>query len=326
MDALLAAGEHDEVGRRALQIIAQTNLVFPREAIALKNGLKDENNQRLFAESLRALLYGDAEAGSRFAAFCDRLAEMGAAKWPLATYLPFVAFPEREMFLKPTVTRKVAEMLGFELSYSVEPNWLTYSKLLELSRHLFVSLAELRPRDMIDIQSFISRVASYEEDEQHPEGEPPERAATKPRAARAAADAQAAGAPAGDAEGAGEPPWATGVSDSRAGAAETPGAVARPESSAAARPEDAEGAAAQPAAGEASGAVAQSAAGEATGVDEESGAGEAPNAGEVSSSNEVSGAGGEPGVVAEPGVAEGSGAGEAAGAPGAGTEEAAGAD
>ena len=159
LDALVAGGEHAEVGRRALQVIAATNLVFPRETISLKNGLKDEGNARLFAESLRALLYGDADAGTRFAAYCDTLSALGAAKWPLATYFPFVAFPEREMFLKPTVTRKVAEMLGFELNYSVEPNWLTYSKLLELSRHIFDSLAELRPRDMFDIQSFISRVA-----------------------------------------------------------------------------------------------------------------------------------------------------------------------
>jgi hypothetical protein len=188
--ALLAAGDHDEVGRRALQVISETNLVFPREAIALKHGLKEESNQRLFAESLRALLYGEAEAGSRFAAFCDHLAGMGAAKWPLATYFPFVAFPEREMFLKPTVTRKVAEMLGFELNYSVEPNWLTYSKLLELSRHIFDSLAELRPRDMFDIQSFISRVAGYEEGEQA-QGEPAAAAAPAAHGSSPAAAASA---------------------------------------------------------------------------------------------------------------------------------------
>lgn len=218
LDALIAAGDHAEVGRRALGVIAATNLVFPREAISLKNGLKDESNARLFAESLRSLLYGEAEVGSRFAAFSDTLSTLGAAKWPLATYFPFVAFPEREMFLKPTVTRKVAEMLGFELNYSVEPNWLTYSKLLEMSRHIFDSLAELRPRDMFDIQSFISRVASYEEGEQA-EGETAARAATETPNAPAAA--KAADAPTPDAEDAGEPPWATDTSDSQSGAAET---------------------------------------------------------------------------------------------------------
>ncbi len=223
IDTLLAAGDHAEVGRRALQVIAATNLVFPREAISLKNGLKDENNARLFAESLRALLHGEAEVGSRFAAYCDTLSTLGAAKWPLATYFPFVAFPEREMFLKPTVTRKIAELLGFELNYSVEPNWLTYSKLIEMSRHLFDSLADLRPRDMFDVQSFISRVAGYEPGGQ-PEDETDETAATKPPSTRAAATTEVAGTPSGGAADAGVPPWMLAPSDAggEAGATETP--------------------------------------------------------------------------------------------------------
>ena len=35
------------------------------------------------------------------------------------------------------------------------PNWLTYSSLLELARILTTDLRDLKPRDMIDIQSFI---------------------------------------------------------------------------------------------------------------------------------------------------------------------------
>lgn len=218
IDALVAAGEHGEVCRHALRVISETNLVFPREAISLKNGLKDEANQRLFAESLRALLYGDAEVGSRFAAFCDLLAGMGAAKWPLATYFPFVAFPEREMFLKPTVTRKVAEMLGAELNYSVEPNWLTYSKLIELSRHVFDSLAELGPRDMFDIQSFISRVAGYEEGEAA-DDETAAHVAAKPPTTRAARTTEVAGDEAGESR----PPWTPAATDAASeGAAEPP--------------------------------------------------------------------------------------------------------
>ena len=59
------------------------------------------------------------------------------------------------MFLKPEVTKTGAEICGFELNYRTEPNWLTYSKLLEFSQYLFKSLSELKPRDMIDVQSFI---------------------------------------------------------------------------------------------------------------------------------------------------------------------------
>ena len=44
---------------------------------------------------------------------------------------------------------------GFDFAYSSTPNWETYSSFLELCRTVKRDLADLGPRDQIDIQSFL---------------------------------------------------------------------------------------------------------------------------------------------------------------------------
>ena len=58
------------------------------------------------------------------------------------------------MFMKPDVTKNAADSLGFQLNYRPEPNWLTYSSLLRMADIYQRKLAPLKPRDLIDVQSF----------------------------------------------------------------------------------------------------------------------------------------------------------------------------
>ena len=62
--------------------------------------------------------------------------------------------PELYIFLKPNVTQAAAKRSAFTLNYKSEPNWLTYSSLLRLAEVLAEEVADLGPRDMIDIQSY----------------------------------------------------------------------------------------------------------------------------------------------------------------------------
>lgn len=162
---LLSSGEFEEICGRALTVANKTNLIFPNEKMSLRDGMREASSQQLFAESLFGLLYDDGELEGRFESFADCLAELKAAKWTTLTYFPFIAAPSVHMFLKPEVTQKAAEVCRFELNYRSELNWLTYSKLLEFSRYLFDRLSDLRPRDMIDIQSFIWSSAKIAEGE-----------------------------------------------------------------------------------------------------------------------------------------------------------------
>jgi hypothetical protein len=75
--------------------------------------------------------------------------------WPLVTVFGFIAQPDVHMFLKPTVTKAAAAAYGFEFAYMSRPNWTTYANVLDFARVVRRDVADLRPRDMIDIQSFI---------------------------------------------------------------------------------------------------------------------------------------------------------------------------
>lgn len=156
---VLTAHEYDEVCRRALRVANKTNLIFPNEKMALKDGLKPPANQQAFATALVQLLYGDDDLQPRFERYAAMLEGIGAAKWTIATYFLFIVSPETYMFLKPTVTQNAAEVSGFAIHYRPELNWRTYASVLTFAQYLMTKLTELAPRDMIDVQSFMWCIA-----------------------------------------------------------------------------------------------------------------------------------------------------------------------
>lgn len=154
---LLKQHDYSEICKRALQVANKTNLIFPNEKMAFKDGLALDDNNKRFSEALFTSLYGKGEMEQRFAAFADCLLYIGAAKWTVATYFLYMRYPKEHMFMKPTVTQNAADLCAFELNYHPTPNWLTYKSLLAFVQYLFKSLKNiaLNPRDMIDVQSFM---------------------------------------------------------------------------------------------------------------------------------------------------------------------------
>ena len=75
--------------------------------------------------------------------------------WPLVTVFGFIAQPETHIFLKPNVTRTAARAYGFDFQYQSRPSWEIYANYLEFAETVRRDLGDLRPRDMIDIQSFL---------------------------------------------------------------------------------------------------------------------------------------------------------------------------
>ena len=86
------------------------------------------------------------------------------ATWPVSTVFGFIARPRTHIFLKPNVTRAAADRYGFDLPYRSRPSWETYRGVLDFAQAIRTDLADWRPRDMIDIQSFIWITGSSEYD------------------------------------------------------------------------------------------------------------------------------------------------------------------
>ncbi|MDQ6622939.1 MAG: hypothetical protein M3Y86_05575 [Verrucomicrobiota bacterium] len=157
---LLARNDFSEIAARAVRIEARTNLLFSFEKMALRDAVKSPAGARLFASGLYEFLHGRGSDEKKFSAWCETVAALPRRQtrvltWPLVTIWGFIAQPAQHFFLKPNVTRLAARAYGFDFRYQSKPNWDTYQNLLELAATLRRDLGDLRPRDMIDLQSFL---------------------------------------------------------------------------------------------------------------------------------------------------------------------------
>jgi hypothetical protein len=114
----------------------------------------------VFSEGLYDLLYGQGTMAEKFTRWCATVGELPRKQtrvltWPIATVFGFIATPRIHIFLKPNVTRRAAKEYGFAFDYQPRPSWNTYANLLEFAKTVRRDLDDLRPRDLIDIQSFI---------------------------------------------------------------------------------------------------------------------------------------------------------------------------
>lgn len=158
--ALLNKGDFAEIAARATAIEGRTNLIFSYEKMAMRDALKIPEGARAFAEGLYDLLYGPSKLPQRFQRWCDTVANLPRKQsrvftWPNVTVFGFIAQPGTHFFLKPTVTRRAAEEYGTEFDYRSRPSSESYASLLDFAERVRADLADLRPRDMIDIQSFL---------------------------------------------------------------------------------------------------------------------------------------------------------------------------
>jgi hypothetical protein len=159
---LLHAGEFAEIAARAVRVEQRSRhaMIFSFEKMALRDAVRGAAGARAFAEGLFALLHGDAALPVRFSNWVEVVAALPRRQtrvltWPLVTVFGFIAQPETHMFLKPVVTRTAARAYGFDFQYSSRPSWNVYASLLEFAAQVRRDLRDLRPRDMIDLQSFI---------------------------------------------------------------------------------------------------------------------------------------------------------------------------
>jgi len=157
---LLLQGRAGDIAAHAVRIEARTNLLFSFEKMALRDALRSAAGARAFAAGLYEVLYGRGSDEYRFERWCSVVAGLPRRQtrvltWPVVTVFPFIVRPDAHFFLKPMVTRLAAQRYGEDFRYVSKPNWATYASLLHLAERVRRDLRDLRPRDHIDIQSFL---------------------------------------------------------------------------------------------------------------------------------------------------------------------------
>ena len=158
--SLMKKGNFTEIAARAVKIESRTNLLFSFEKMALRDAVKSTTGARLFATGLYDFLHGRSIIENKFQRWCEVIGQLPRKQtrvltWPLVTVFGFIAQPETHIFLKPKVTRIAAQEYGFPFEYHSRPSGETYASILKFAAVIRRDLRDLRPRDMIDLQSFI---------------------------------------------------------------------------------------------------------------------------------------------------------------------------
>ncbi len=160
-EKLLAAGDVAGLVERTLRVEKRVRpLHRDAEKTSFEDVLADPAAARGFFAALFELLATEKPEQSRFEALAvaaPALAQ-GVSResgWTIVTLLPFIARPDLHMLLRPRFACDVAQRLGLELAYEGEPNWTTYSALLESANLLLEKLRPHGARDHIDVEAFM---------------------------------------------------------------------------------------------------------------------------------------------------------------------------
>jgi hypothetical protein len=166
--AALDEGRHREVAAAATRIESGRALLFSFEKMALRDAVvRSEEGARQFAEGLYDWLYGPGGEAARFERWTAVVRSLPrrqtrVATWPVVTVFGSIARPKVHLFVKPLTIKRAAEAYAFDLDYRPAPGWATYAGILDLARTVRADLADLGPRDQIDIQSFLWVLGSDE--------------------------------------------------------------------------------------------------------------------------------------------------------------------
>ncbi len=166
-ERLLMAKKFNDIAAAAVRIESRTNLLFSFEKMALRDAVKPSEGARAFAEGLYRYVYGKESLKERFEEFSSVVSSLPRKQtrvhtWPLQTVFGFLANPQEHIFLKPRVTQIAAGKYAYNFNYHSRPNWDTYESLLGFARQISNHLSDLKPRDHIDLQSFIWVMGSDE--------------------------------------------------------------------------------------------------------------------------------------------------------------------
>ena len=114
-----------------VKIISRSSMLSMFEKPKFRDIISSLNSseRELLTSYYRELFHGDQENG--FDSIVDFLAFYKMAKWSVVTIGMSYYEPEREVFVKPTTTKKIISELELDLIYRPRPTWSFYERYRE---------------------------------------------------------------------------------------------------------------------------------------------------------------------------------------------------
>lgn len=172
---LVAEGHFDEILRRLQHIGRATNLLYQRVPKSGDLGILYQPNldETRFCAALVDLLHGEGESPDRLGRYLAWVESAGLPnRWTFPTYFLFMCHPETEIFIKPGVTARFLDLLGFQEQLK-GPSSTGYATIRSLAHEFRDALADRGAKDMVDIQSAIF-IAGQKDGTGHPAPAPPD--------------------------------------------------------------------------------------------------------------------------------------------------------
>lgn len=157
---MLNERNYREIRERCFTIGKATNLLYL--SVPLKGDLgilyKAEFDNGNFFRTIFDLLYGPGNSDVRLNRYMNYIEKKNLpSRWTFPTYLLFLIHPDKEIFIKPTITKWLIKFLEMEneIKFESKPTGEAYANLKEIYQNLKENLKEFGPQDMVDIQSFV---------------------------------------------------------------------------------------------------------------------------------------------------------------------------
>jgi hypothetical protein len=156
---LLESRNFAVLAQKARKVLEAQDLLRQSELKSFLALLKDEKRSFAYFTALAGVLEDGEVRHDSMHPYFEALRKNpapGLAKWPIATLLPFLAQPQRHMFLDPQITQSFATVTGGRLIFEPQPNWRTYYSLMAMSAAYLHRLKAQGAKDYLDVQVFMT--------------------------------------------------------------------------------------------------------------------------------------------------------------------------
>jgi hypothetical protein len=156
LSSLMQAGSFDAVHRAAARLMGASRNLVVRFDIARFTAMSASAYPR-FAQALEGVLHGTGPEEERWDAYARSLKLGRAPTWPMITLLPALHRPDDMVYVRSSVYRRQADILGMPVPVGAMPSGRGYTQFRDVARRVRESLIEAghAPKDMWDVYRFV---------------------------------------------------------------------------------------------------------------------------------------------------------------------------